>query len=70
MVVNQEYKNGMSNDNKPRTIEDSLSQLTNEKLMGNFDDIYKMMPLTADTSCGISFLRGPILQKYVNKDEK
>lgn len=63
MMITRENKNGLSNDDKPRTIEDSLSQLSNEKLMGNFDEIYQMMPLTADTSCGISFLRGPILQK-------
>ena len=63
MVISRENKNGISNNDRPRTIEDALSQLSNDKLMGNFDDIYQMMPLTRDTSCGISFLRGPILQK-------
>ena len=63
MVIAGENKNGVSNNDKPRTIEDTLSQISNEKLMGNFDDIYQLMPLTDDTSCGISFLRGPMLQK-------
>lgn len=47
----------------PKTIESVLSQLSDEKLCGNFDDILQLVPVTEETSCGISFLRGPKLQK-------
>lgn len=47
----------------PKTIESVLSQLSDEKLCGNFDDIFQLVPVTEETSCGISFLRGPKLQK-------
>ena len=66
MVIGIESsKFGFRNGDNPRSIEDALGQLSNDKLMGDFDDIYKLMPVTQDTSCGISFLRGPILQKYI-----
>ncbi|KAG5683743.1 hypothetical protein PVAND_013008 [Polypedilum vanderplanki] len=55
------------NESKPHTIEDALSQLSDDKLMGDFDDIFKLMPVTDGTSCGISFLRGPTMQKFANK---
>lgn len=64
MVISIENKkNVIGSADKPRTIEDALSQLSNEKLLGNFDDIYRLMPVTKDTSCGISFIRGSIIQK-------
>lgn len=46
-----------------KTIEEVLSSLSDEKLCGNFDEIFQQVPVTKDTSCGISFMRGPILQK-------
>lgn len=46
-----------------KTIESVLSQLSDEKLCGNFDDIFQLIPITEETSCGISFMRGPTLQK-------
>ena len=46
-----------------KTIESVLSQLSDEKLCGNFDDIFHLIPVTEETSCGISFIRGPKLQK-------
>lgn len=48
---------------KARTIEDALSKLSDEELLGDFDDIFKLMPVTGDTSCGVGFFRGPVLQK-------
>jgi hypothetical protein len=48
---------------KQPTIEDALSKLSDEKLMGDFDEIFKNMPVTSDTTCGISFLKGPTLQR-------
>jgi hypothetical protein len=53
---------GQLNGEKSRTIEDALRKISDEKLMGDFDDIYKLMPVTGDTSCGISFLKGPRFQ--------
>jgi hypothetical protein len=52
-----------ASESKPRTIEDALSQLSDDKLMGEFDDIFKLMPVTGGTSCGYSILRGPTMQK-------
>lgn len=46
-----------------KTIEDVLSALSDEKLNGDFDDIFQLIPITKDTSCGISFIRGRFLQK-------
>lgn len=48
---------------KARTIEDALSRLSDEKLTGDFDEIFKLMPVTEDTSCGGGWLSGPLLQK-------
>lgn len=48
---------------KARTIEDALSKLSDEKLTSEFDDIFELMPVTEETSCGIGFFRGPTLQK-------
>lgn len=31
------------------------------------DDVFKELPITDDTSCGIWCLKGPILQKFANK---
>ena len=51
---------------KARSIEDALFKLSDENLMGEFDDIFKLMPVTDDTSCGVGrFFRGPTLQKYL-----
>lgn len=50
-------------ESQARSIEDALRNLSDEKLMGEFDDIFELMPVTNDTSCGFSFLRGPNLQK-------
>jgi hypothetical protein len=47
----------------PRTIESVLSKLSDEKLNGDFDDIFKLMPVTEETTCGMGFVRGPTLQK-------
>lgn len=49
--------------NEARSIEDALSKLSDEKLTGDFDDIFKLMPVTDETSCGVGFLRGPTLQR-------
>lgn len=46
-----------------RSIEDALGKLSDEKLLGDFDDIFKLMPVTDTTACGIGFLRGPVLQR-------
>lgn len=46
-----------------RTIESVLSKLSDEKLNGDFDDIFKLMPVTDETSCGIGVVSGPTLQK-------
>lgn len=51
------------NVSKARSIEDALSKLSDEKLLGEFDGIFKLMPVTDDTSCGFGNFRGPILQK-------
>jgi hypothetical protein len=48
---------------KARTIEDALSRLSDEKLTGDFNEVYELMPVTADTSCGGGWLSGPLLQK-------
>lgn len=48
---------------KSRSIEDVLSKLSDEKLMGDFDDILELVPVVDDTSCGFGFLRGSTLQK-------
>jgi hypothetical protein len=53
------------NRSKSRTIEEVLSKLSDDKLMGDFDEIFKIMPVTEETSCGIGFFRGPTLQKYL-----
>lgn len=45
------------------SIEDALRKLSDEQLMGEFDDIYRDMPVTDDTACGWGFLRGPKTQK-------
>lgn len=29
----------------------------------DFEERYKQMPITEDTSCGMGFLRGPVLQR-------
>ena len=50
-------------DNSARTIESVLSKLSDEKLNGDFDDIFKLMPVTDETSCGVGSMRGSILQK-------
>lgn len=54
----------LSDDTRPQqTIEEVLAKCSDEQLMGDFDDIYKTMPITKETTCGFSFLRGPMLQK-------
>lgn len=45
------------------SIEDALRKISDEQLMGEFDDVYRSMPVTDDTSCGWGFLRGPNTQK-------
>lgn len=52
-----------TNQPKARTIEDALSTLSDEKLMGDFDDIFKLMPVTDGTACGGRILNGPTLQR-------
>jgi hypothetical protein len=52
-----------SSRSSARTIESVLSKLSDEKLNGDFDDIFKLMPVTDETSCGFGFVRGPTLQK-------
>jgi hypothetical protein len=54
-------KNGKS----PKSIEEVLSKLSDEKLCGNFDEIFRLVPVVKETSCGISFISGPFLQKFV-----
>lgn len=50
--------------NKTRlTIEDALSKLSDEKLTGNFDDVFLSMPVTSETSCGFGLFRSPHLQR-------
>lgn len=65
MAIGRESKNSnnIRSGGKPRTIEDALSNVSDEKLMGDFDDIFKQMPVTDDTSCGYSILKGPTIQK-------
>lgn len=46
-----------------QSIEDALGKLSDEKLLGDFNEIYKMMPVTADTSCGVGYFHGATLQK-------
>lgn len=45
------------------TIEDALRKLSDDQLAGEFDDIFKLMPVTDDTSCGAGFLSGISFQK-------
>ena len=33
----------------------------------DIDEIFRTLPITEETSCGIWFLRGPILQRFANK---
>ncbi|CRL05057.1 CLUMA_CG018209, isoform A, partial [Clunio marinus] len=56
-----------SERNKNHSIEEVLSRLSDEKLNGDFDEIFNLMPVTTDTSCGIGFLRSPTLQRFANK---
>lgn len=58
MVLKVPFDRGNS-----QSIEDALSKLSDEKLMGDFNEIYKMMPVTRDTSCGAGIFYGPTLQK-------
>lgn len=58
-MMGRDHKNNKS----PKSIESVLSQLSDEKLCGNFDDIFHLIPVTKETSCGISFIKGPKLQK-------
>lgn len=58
MVLKPTFARGNS-----QSIEDALSKLSDEKLLGDFDEIFKMMPVTADTSCGVGYFRGATLQK-------
>lgn len=45
------------------SIENALRKLSDETLTGEFDEIYKLIPVTDETSCGIGFFRGRALQK-------
>lgn len=38
---------------------------TDKMLEQDFDEIYKNYPLTEDTTCGIGFIKGRLLQKLV-----
>lgn len=51
------------NRGNAQSIEETLSKLSDEKLLGDFDEIFKIVPVTNDTSCGIGICRGPTLQK-------
>lgn len=55
---------GQEKNKSPPSIEDVLIKLSDEKLCGKFDDIFRLVPVTKDTSCGVSFIRGTFLQKY------
>lgn len=46
-----------------KSIEEVLSALTNSQLNGDFEEIFKQIPVTNDTKCGILFFKGPFLQK-------
>lgn len=53
-----------SEKSKGQSIEDTLRTLSDEKLMGEFDDIFKLMPVTDDTACGVgALIRGRSLQR-------
>lgn len=38
-----------------------------EKMLPDFEDMFKDMPLTKDTTCGFWLFKGPFLQKFANK---
>lgn len=38
-------------------------EFTDKMLEDDFDEVYRNYPLNDDTSCGIGFLRGSLLQK-------
>lgn len=38
-----------------------------EKMLPDFEDMFKDMPLTQDTTCGFWIFKGPFLQKFANK---
>lgn len=58
MVLKLPFDRGNS-----QSIEDALSKLSDEKLQGDFNEIFKLMPVTSYTSCGFGVLQGAKLQK-------
>ncbi|XP_034947895.1 solute carrier organic anion transporter family member 74D-like [Chelonus insularis] len=62
-------KNGPDHEhllNPQQTPVDPLIPSSPTSIRG-VDDVFKELPITDDTSCGIGFLRGPNLQRFANK---
>lgn len=66
MSTNDDKYEDKSNKNEEngRIQTDEFHYPEIEKMLPNeFDTLYKTMPLTDETTCGLSFLRGNIWQK-------
>ncbi|XP_074101813.1 organic anion transporting polypeptide 58Dc [Cotesia typhae] len=50
------------------TVKNNKPKTTSPTSLRGIDDIFRDLPLTDDTSCGIWFFRGPNLQKFANKN--
>lgn len=50
-------------DRKSISLDDYISDLTDEALNGDFEEIYKRAPITEDSLCGIGGIRGRRLQR-------
>lgn len=63
------------NENGPEAVEKMLNSekaLYAEKMLGNntkrrLTEYCASLPLTDETSCGLGFCRGPLLQRFANK---
>uniref|UniRef100_A0A182QCQ2 Solute carrier organic anion transporter family member n=1 Tax=Anopheles farauti TaxID=69004 RepID=A0A182QCQ2_9DIPT len=53
------YNNGKQAEKQPPEVEKMLPD--------DLEDMYRDMPLTKDTSCGLWMFKGPLLQRFANK---
>ncbi|KAG5674919.1 hypothetical protein PVAND_004864 [Polypedilum vanderplanki] len=54
-------------ERKHISLEEYVSQLSDEALNGDFEEIYKCAPLSKEVICGLGSIRGRFLQKFANK---
>ena len=50
-------------ERKSTTLDDYIKNLSDEALNGDFEEIFKRAPLSADALCGIGSCRGRTLQR-------